>query len=335
MIPVANQPFRVLVVDDEPINLQIAAVMLEKEGVQAAYALSGVEALDRVQAVDFDLFLVDIMMPGMDGIELCRLLQENPRTRDIPLIFLTAISRREVVVQAFEAGAVDFISKPFFGPELVQRVRAHLRIRDLQKRLEASVNETSLQILKSVEVEEELRSSQSQLAEANKVLENWAHRDPLTGLWNRRKAWDLMHYEADRSDRYGRPTGVIMIDLDLFKQVNDTYGHDVGDRMLVEVTGRLAELVRKQDILVRWGGEEFLVVLPETDQPGAEQLAEKMRSEIAGQRFEFAAEQLTLSLGIAVRMPGQDWDQVIKRADDALYLAKESGRNRAIAAAGL
>ncbi|MFW6362271.1 MAG: diguanylate cyclase [Spirochaeta sp.] len=324
----AGRSFNVLIVDDEPVNLQIAAVMLQKYDIHVAYASSGVQALDRVEKADFDLFLVDIMMPGMDGIQLCRSLQQNPRTRDVPLLFLTAISKRDTIVQAFQAGAADYITKPFFGPELIQRVLAHLRARDLQKRLEASVNETSLQILKSLEVEEELRKSRAQLSEANKVLTNWAHRDPLTGLWNRRKAWELMEYEAGRSDRHGRPTGVIMIDIDNFKAINDSFGHDIGDTTLIRMSELILAGVRAQDIAIRWGGEEFLIILPETPLSGAHQVAEKLRAAAASARWEPTKQGVTLSLGVAERHPNQDWDEAIKHADDALYVAKESGRNR-------
>lgn len=323
-----SEPFSVLIVDDEPVNIQIAAIMLQHHNIKAAYALSGVEALDRIQTTEFDLFLIDIMMPGMDGIELCRALKKDPHTKDIPVLFLTAIHKRDTIVEAFQAGAADYITKPFFGPELVQRVHANLRVRDLQKRLEASVNETSLQILKGVEVEEELRKSQAQLADANRVLANWAHRDPLTGLWNRRKAWDLMMYEADRNDRHKRVSGILMLDLDYFKVINDTRGHDIGDLVLKRISELITATVRTQDIVVRWGGEEFLIILPETSLDGTRTLAEKLRAVVDTAEWDIEGVNVTLSVGVAQRRPGQSWETAIKSADDALYLAKESGRNR-------
>lgn len=327
-----DDPFRILIVDDESINVQIAARLLQKEGLLVSYALNAAQALQRIEAVQFDLFLVDIMMPEIDGISLCRSIQQMPDQRDVPLLFLTALDKQGTIVEAFQAGAVDYIVKPFYGPELVQRVLAHLRIRDLQKRLESQMNETSLQMLRSVQAEDELRKSQIELSEANRVLANWAHRDPLTGLWNRRKAWELMLYEADRSDRNKWSTGLIMIDLDHFKIVNDTHGHSIGDEILKQVSALILDSVRGQDTVIRWGGEEFLVILPETVSKGALTVAEKLRAIAEDTVWRESSVLVTFSLGVSIRHAGQSWDSAIKEADDALYLAKETGRNRVEAA---
>jgi PleD family two-component response regulator len=187
-----------------------------------------------------------------------------------------------------------------------------LKLRTLQRRMEDFANQLNLQILHAMKTESELLQSQTALAEANKTLTDWAHKDTLTGLWNRRKAWDLMEYEAERSVRQARPIGVAMLDLDKFKSVNDTLGHDIGDLVLKQAAAVLSQSMRKGDILARWGGEEFLAVFPETDLEGTKAAGEKLRA----------------SIGATIKRPDSDWDSALKDADLALYRAKEGGRNR-------
>ena len=195
--------------------------------------------------------------------------------------------------------------------------------------MESFANELNLQVLKAMRTEEELLRSRKDLAEANKTLSDWAHRDTLTGLWNRRKAWDLMEYESERSARKVRTIGVAMVDIDKFKTVNDTLGHDVGDRVLKRVAEVLTNAVRKGDILARWGGEEFLAVFPETNLEGTLQAAEKLRAAIEEAPWDLPDQgKVTISVGIALKEPGAPWDLVLKESDLALYRAKEGGRNR-------
>ena len=318
-----------LVVDDEPINLRLLQNLLKSLDLDLILVDNGFEAQRMMTERTFDLLLFDIMMPSIDGLELTRWARRNPLHKDIPILILTSLTGKETLIQAFEAGAVDFLSKPFHGAELVHRVQAQLRLRMLQRRMEAFANELNLQVLKAMQTEAELLRSREALADANRTLADWAHRDTLTGLWNRRKAWDLMEYESQRSIRHGRTIGVAMLDIDKFKAINDNFGHDAGDKILQNTAVLLGGALRKGDILARWGGEEFLVVFPETDLEGTRLAAEKLRSSLEEAQWDLPGlPGVTVSIGVTVKASGVDWDTVLKESDHALYRAKESGRNK-------
>lgn len=324
-----NPRMTALVVDDEPLNLLLVESLLKPVDLDLVFARDGLEAQQLMGTRTFDLLMFDIMMPEIGGVQLTRWARETPSHKDVPILILTAMAGKDTLMEAFEAGAVDFLTKPFHGPELVYRVKAQLRLRTLQNRMEEFTNELNLQILRAMETEAQLVQSQRALAEANKALADWAHRDTLTGLWNRRKAWDLMDYEAERSNRLNRPIGVAMLDLDQFKSVNDTFGHDVGDQVLKNAALVLTRALRKGDILARWGGEEFLAVFPETDLEGTRAAAEKLRLSVQNANWSLADRPgMTVSIGVAVKAPETQWDSTLKFADLALYRAKEEGRNR-------
>jgi diguanylate cyclase (GGDEF)-like protein len=318
-----------LVVDDEPLNLKLIESILRPVDLELVFATDGLAAQKLMGERTFDLLMFDIMMPEIDGLELTRWARKDPSHKDVPTLILTSMVGKENLMEAFEAGAVDFLTKPFHGPELIYRVKAQLKLRTLQRRMEDFANELNLQILKAMKTESDLIQSQTALAEANKTLSDWAHKDTLTGLWNRRKAWDLMEYEAERSNRQDRPIGVAMLDLDKFKSVNDTLGHDVGDQVLKQAATVLCQTLRKGDILARWGGEEFLAVFPETDLEGTLAAAEKLRAGVQAATWTLADRPgMTVSIGVAVKLPDTPWDAVLKEADLGLYRAKEGGRNR-------
>lgn len=320
---------KALVVDDEPLNLALIETMLKPLDLDFVFASDGLAARNLMGEQNFDLLLFDITMPGIDGLELTRWVRKDPSHKDVPTLILTSKAEKEIQMEAFEAGAVDILVKPIHGPELVYRVKAQLKLRILQRRMEDFANELNLQVLKAMQTETDLLQSQSALADANKTLVDWAHKDTLTGLWNRRKAWDLMEYEAERSDRLSRPIGVAMLDLDKFKSVNDTFGHDLGDQVLKQAATVLGKALRKGDILARWGGEEFLAVFPETDLEGTRAAAEKLRLAIQAAPWNLSDRPgMTVSIGVTVKQPETSWDSVLKEADLALYGAKESGRNR-------
>jgi diguanylate cyclase (GGDEF)-like protein len=322
-------PLVALVVDDEPLNLKLVQSLLSPVDLEVVVANDGFEAQDLMARRTFDLLLFDIMMPGLDGLALTRWARQDPLHKDVPILILTSMVGKEALMKAFEAGAVDFLTKPFHGPELLYRVQAQLKLRKLQRRMETFANELNLQVLRAMRTEEELRQSQHALEEANKTLAAWAHQDTLTGLWNRRKAWDLMEYEAHRSCRQNRTIGVAMLDLDKFKAINDSLGHDVGDTVLKTAAGAMGRSLRKGDILARWGGEEFLAVFPETDLPGTLAAAEKLRAAVEGASWDLPDRPgVTVSVGVSLKGPEHDWDQALKEADLALYRAKEGGRNR-------
>ena len=318
-----------LLVDDQPMNLRLIQTLLAPVELDIVTALDAETAKRLMGQQTFDLLLFDIAMPDVDGLELTRWTRQDPLHKDVPLLILTSRARKDTLVEAFEAGAVDFLTKPFHGPELVHRVKAQLKLRVLQRRMETFTNELSLQILKAMRTETELRQSQAALAEANVALSDWAHKDSLTGLWNRRKAWDLMDYEAERSARQARTIGIALLDLDRFKAINDSLGHGVGDEVLQQAAEVLGRTLRKGDLLARWGGEEFLAIFPETDLEGTLAVAEKLR--LAVQNLPWSVEgrpEVTVSIGVALKAPSVSWEVALKEADAALYRAKESGRNR-------
>ncbi len=323
-----HQGFSILIVDDQPENIQIAASILKAPDLTISFATSAQEAMDRLGSLDFDLFLLDIMMPEIDGIELCRRIKEIPEYKQVPVIFLTAKTDKETLIRGFQQGAVDYISKPFFSQELIQRVRAQLQLRDALRRMEDFSNELNLQVMKAMKSEAELMQKQEELAQANKALSEWASTDPLTGLLNRRKGWDYLEYESERSQRSKKSIAVILMDIDHFKQVNDDHGHKEGDRILKMVSELLKKTLRQQDILIRWGGEEFLAALPETDLKGGATTAEKIRKEMHAIDWQLPDRGVTLSFGVACKNTDHDWDTIIQRADQALYEAKNSGRDK-------
>ncbi|THB67386.1 MAG: diguanylate cyclase [Spirochaetaceae bacterium] len=323
-----NKGFSLLIVDDQPENIQIAASILKADDLTISYATSAQEALERIKNLDIDLFLLDIMMPEVDGIELCRQIKQLPAYKQIPVIFLTAKTDKETLIRGFKEGAVDYISKPFFSQELIHRVRAQLQLRDALRRMEDFSNELNLQIMKAMKTEEELNQKQHELEEANKALSEWASTDPLTGLLNRRKGWDYLEYEEERSKRSKHCTAVILMDIDHFKLVNDDFGHEEGDRILKTVSKLLTDTLRSQDILIRWGGEEFLAALPETGLEGGLVTAEKIRAAMHDIDWNLPDRGITLSLGVACKSSADSWDEIIQKADQALYVAKDSGRDQ-------
>ena len=279
--------------------------MLDAVGYTTAFATSGKQALERIEISRPDLILLDLMMPHMDGLQTCEKLQADPHYREIPIVFLTASSNKEHLLQAFERGAVDYITKPFNSLELLARVKTHL----------------------------ELKHTRDELKKALADLEKLATTDPLTGIPNRRHLLNRGEKELSRARQDARPVSVLSIDIDRFKSINDTYGHAVGDEALKVMVDATLKALRKEDSFGRFGGEEFLVFLPETNTEEAANIAERIRLTIAeawlpvGERVV----QLTVSIGVATYWcDGEAIESVLKRADDALYKAKNQGRDRVV-----
>lgn len=246
-------------------------------------------------------------MPGVDGFELLARLQADPRLADVPVIVLTGEDDLETKVQALESGASDYLTKPFADPELLARVKVHRNLKLLR---------------------EELR-------EANRRLRELAIRDPLTGVFNRRHLHDLLDAELDRSRRHERSVALILADVDHFKRINDQLGHVTGDRVLTAVARALAEGVRSHDSVGRFGGEEFVVLLPETSLDEAMAVAERLRAAVAALALpDLEGLEVRMSLGVAeARGVGSAGaDPLLAAADDALYRAKRTGRDRVVAA---
>ena len=328
----------ILVTEDDPVNLMLVKGILAPLGHQVTTAVNGTDAMEKIRETIFDVFLLDVMMPDIDGFTLTRTLRKDPRHRDVPILLITALSSKNDLVKGFEAGATDYVSKPFHATELLYRVKAHLQLRALQLSMEKTMNDLSLQMLEVDRQQQELMAKDKELseanrllAEANKTLMEFANRDSLTGLLNRRKGWDYMNYEEEKSRRTKKPIGVALLDLDKFKSVNDSLGHDAGDQVLKAASACLASSLRAADVLIRWGGEEFLVILPETDEAGLALVAEKIRKTVEDHPWNLNdGRKVTISVGTTLKTPVQEWNKVVGTADRALYTAKESGRNKVV-----
>ncbi len=286
-----EKKLRILAVDDEKINLNILIELLSDD-YEVSVALSGEKALKLVQKKDIDLILLDIMMPGMDGYEVCNILKSQQKTKDIPILFITAKTDDESIVKGFETGGIDYISKPFRPIELKARVKTHLK-----------------------------------LGQTLKSLEYMATRDYMTGIYNRRRFFDLGRELFDVSDNLF----AVMIDIDKFKNVNDTYGHPFGDVVIISVTDTISKLISDDDIFGRLGGEEFTILCEANSVEEVSQKVEGIRKAIEDleEKYEDTIVKFTISNGISKKHSDNDnLDELLKRADEALYEAKDTGRNK-------
>lgn len=417
---------KILIVDDEPLNISIVAEILRDE-YDLLVATNGEKVLQIVSSDPKpDLILLDIMMPGMNGFEVAKVLKKNPDTVNIPIIFLTAKHDNESIVKGFELGAVDFVSKPFQKEELLARLKNTLQIFNLRNALNRAL-EKSQQYAKTIESQMRLidkniiisstdlegkiievsdafckisgYSKEKLIGKMHRILrhpdmpsslfvklwetitngETWhgeiknkskngsfywldiliypivddlgnksgytaisqnitdkkrveelSITDQLTQLHNRMYLENSFSKEIKRAKRYNHSFAVIMIDIDHFKEVNDTYGHDVGDNVLVGISKILSEHIRETDILGRWGGEEFLIICPHTSTSEAYALAEKLRVSIETYPIDVIGHKCC-SFGVsAFDLKDETYKEVVKHADEALYTAKNNGRNRVI-----
>jgi two-component system, cell cycle response regulator len=303
----------ILVADDEPVNLALIKRRLEWEHYRVETAEDGGQAVEAARRVLPDLIILDVMMPVLDGLGACRLLKEDPATRDIPVIFLSALDDTDTKVRGLALGANDYVSKPFRVEELLARVSVAIRMKRERDRLRQRA--------------EELRRSAEAASEMSMT-------DALTGLLNRYGLHRALQRELAEARRYDRPLSCLLLDVDFFKAVNDTYGHAAGDTALVQAARTITESVRGSDVVCRYGGEEFLVLAPETGAEGALALAEKIRLAFVSRLFGDGGRvfPLTLSVGVAQLASAESGNDMIARADEALYHAKQTGRDRAEAA---
>ncbi len=289
---------KILIVDDIPANLQILNVHLTDEDYEVIECQSGPQALDelKINPEAIDLILLDVMMPGMSGLEVLAEIKRNPQTENIPIILVTANADDQNVAEGLDMGAFDYIIKPYSLVVLLARVRAALREKERQD-----------------------------------LLEKWATTDPLTGLMNRRHFFELADRELEQTRRSNRPLSFIMLDIDHFKKVNDEHGHLVGDAAIIQIAELLKQELRKVDFCGRYGGEEFVLCLPDTPLQGALELGERIRQEVEKLEIDTKDDNLlhiTASLGMAENQQDPNVEAILKRADHALYEAKKAGRNQ-------
>jgi diguanylate cyclase (GGDEF)-like protein len=304
---------RILIVDDHQDNVELLQARLEARGYRTETATDGQQALERVAEDPPDLILLDVMMPVVDGIEVARRLKADTKLPFIPIIMQTALDATESKVEGLDAGADDYITKPINFAELEARVNSLLRIKALQ---------------------EDLAQRERQLAEMNDRLRHISQTDALTDLDNRRYIEERLIEMFGHASRFGEPLACVMCDLDKFKPVNDTYGHQAGDQILKQYAQILRHEAREIDRVGRYGGEEFILLLPGTSAEAATVFAERVRAATEAHTFTFpgGAIRCTMSCGVAAwPHPAVDsTDTLVKAADDALYVAKERGRNRVV-----
>lgn len=313
---------RILLVDDDRAVLMILKMLLDNAGHTVAVARNGVEALGMVKDFMPQVIMTDWIMPEMDGIEFCKALRRNPVWRNIYVFMLTAQESTDRLVEAFEAGANDYMTKPINPKVLGARLSAGQRVVQLQEELEYE--------------RQQLQAFSSELAASNQRYQRLALTDVLTELPNRRFANDHLERQWALTLRNNSPLSCMMVDIDYFKQVNDTYGHKVGDDALKQVAGVMQLSVRKQDVVCRLGGEEFLVICPDVQAESVFRYAERLRQSVAkleindpvsGKTFK-----LTISIGAASKSPAiTTHEMLLQLADKRLYAAKERGRNCTVA----
>lgn len=288
----------VLIVDDEPINAMVIADLLANL-YNTKIVHSGEEALEFCQHQTPDLILLDVVMPGISGLETCRTIKNNQNLQHIPVIFITSVKSQNDENKCWEAGGVDFVSKPVNGITLLNRVKAHLTLK-----------------------------AQSDF------LRKMSFTDGLTGLYNRHLLEDVLNKYMLQSSRTESPLSLLMLDIDWFKRFNDSYGHISGDKCLISVSNVLKDVLhRPNDMSFRYGGEEFLCLLPDTDRAGAEHIAKTILQKIADLKVPHEASPfgiVTASIGLYSTSNNESYkvNEIIRNADKALYLAKQKGRNQ-------
>lgn len=316
-----SRSLTILIVDDNPNNLEVLSETLIRNGLQVAVATDGISAIEQITYCNPNLILLDVMMPKIDGFETCKILKTNALTRDIPVIFMTALADIESKIKGLSLGAVDYITKPFQYEEVVARVRVHLEMQFLTRQ----VLEQAL----------EMKRINQELLRLNQELERLVNLDGLTGIANRRRFDEYLEKNWERAMHEGQELSLILCDIDYFKLYNDCYGHQSGDSCLQKVATAISSSLYNPIYLVaRYGGEEFAIVLPNVTSENARQIAEEIRLnverlQIPHHRSEVGS-WVTLSLGVSSQFfTDQDtsFQSLLTAADKALYTAKMKGRN--------
>jgi len=306
-IKLISSPANILIVDDVEDNIEILGDLLTFDGYNVQIARSGESALKRVRESRPDLILLDILMPGMDGFEVCERLKADANNSDIPVVFVSSMTDLESKVRGFKIGGVDYINKPFQHAEILVRVNTHITLLRLRKDLEMR----------------------------NAELERLANTDYLTNLYNRRRFYRTSEKMFAEALKTGYPISITLLDLDCFKKINDTHGHMIGDQVLVHVAHLIREHCRENDMAARYGGEEFAILHPDVDKSTAFQIVEKIRKYV--EEIPYANEEneinVTFSAGIVDLESCKNCprvDDMFALADKALYRAKDGGRNQVV-----
>jgi len=297
-----------LIVEDEAVSRLLLQRVLQNQGYEVLVAKDGQEGWEIFQKERKDIYLlvVDWMMPVMNGLELCKKIREAETSHYVYIIFLSAKGEKKDIVRGFKAGADDYLTKPFDKEELFSRINVGLRVIRLEQALKA----------------------------ANQKLYLLATLDGLTKILNRRELLNRLKEELSQASRKRTTFYLFMLDIDHFKKVNDEYGHEAGDKVLIEVVNRIKSRLRSYDVVGRYGGEEFLIGISKADKGIAREIAERLRRCICEKPFNVGGRDLTvsISIGLAEVKPSRniDLEAAIRKADTALYKAKQRGRNRVV-----
>lgn len=287
---------KILVIDDDPTSLHLIADILEPAGYDLSFGTRGEDAITRGEK-DTDLILLDYHLPAGNGIEICQKLKQDPNLCDIPVIFITANQDHALEAEGFEVGAVDFITKPYSAAVMMARVSTHVALK----------RQTDL-------------------------LLNMTRIDDLTNVFNRRHVFEVGEREFKRAQRQHTDMCVMVLDIDFFKKINDTYGHDVGDKALIVFAQTINNRMRNTDLFGRVGGEEFIILLPDTNLASALSVGENLLNIVRNITIPLDDGQIlsyTMSVGLANMKPtDNDLSIIVKHADDNLYLAKQGGRDQ-------
>jgi two-component system, cell cycle response regulator len=300
---------RIFLAEDDRTSRSILTAILKKWGYDPVIAADGATAWDILQRPDAPrLVLLDWNMPGMDGIDVCRLIRKGESSNPPYVIMLTGKGEKRDIVQGLDAGANDYICKPYDNDELLARIRVGQRMVELQ----------------------------AALVEARDTMEHQALHDALTGIFNRRAILETLRREISRARRENGTVSIGMLDIDFFKKINDTHGHQVGDEVLVGFVRMVQRSLREYDVTGRYGGEEFLVIAPVPKEEPVESVFERVRSQVAGTALETSAGpiSITVSIGTVTGNGASTVDEMLRTADLALYRAKAEGRNRVCHSAG-
>lgn len=318
----------ILIVDDRPENLVSLEALLKDEVINIHKAGSGEEALSIMIEKEFSLVLMDVQMPGMDGFEVATLMRGMKKTRNIPIIFVTAISKeQQYIFKGYEVGAIDYIYKPIDNIILKSKVHVFIELFKQKKLYQIQAIELEAKV-------KELEYVKAELEESNRLLEHLSSHDGLTGILNRRSFDEIIEREWFKCLKNKEVLSLVLIDVDFFKKYNDIYGHIAGDNCLRLVAKTIAKsILRLSDYAARYGGEEFVIILPRTDEEESLKIAEIIRTGVKDLGIEHRGSQLTeltVSLGIAEIHPTNEnaIEDLIHRADKALYRAKSLGRNQ-------
>jgi len=285
----------VLIVDANPLNIKFLQTLLTQQSYRVYFAQNGLQACRISKKIVPDIILLEIEMPEMNGFDACRQLKEMPETKEIPIIFLTSETDTKDVLKGFKLGAVDYITKPFKYKELLARINTHLKLKF-----------------------------------SRDILKRMAVLDGLTQLYNHGYINKRLAQEISAAKRHFHPLSIFMFDLDHLKTINDTYGHSIGNDVFVKISATLKQNTRKEDIIGRYGGDEFLIVLPNTERQDGYIVAEHIRNIICDLEWHHDGMKVTISGGITDMQEEKNEKELIAKTDDLLYQAKRNGRNKIV-----